>query len=92
MDWKILLLGKKPETIFEYEKALKNSQLMMWVFVVVTVFIFFGVLQQNAEVDRCWDDLKTYRMADSIIGGVPVSNCFIEDERLICTDDLSSIT
>ena len=92
MDWKIWLFGKKPHTIIEYEVVVRNYKIMMWIWVFVSLFMFFGVSQQQGEIDNCWVELQDYRMADSIIAGVPVSNCYIENNLLICDEDFSSIT
>lgn len=92
MDLKVLLFGKKPQTIKDYEVAVRNYKLMMWVWVFVSLFMFFGVSQQQEEINNCWADLETYRLADSVIAGVPVENCHIESDQLICDDLLGSIT
>lgn len=92
MDWRKWVIGVKPKDMADCERQLVNARWSMWIVAVVAVLILFGTFQQVGEVDRCWSDLKVYREADSVIAGLPVSNCFIEDDKLVCDDDFSSIT
>ncbi len=93
-DWKVLLFGKSPKTFKESKRQLKTYKFYMYLWVLVVLFILFGVVQQRAEVVDCWFELEGYRVSNfssGFLGVISDGVCFVSDDSLVCGVDNISL-
>ncbi len=96
MDWKKFLFGVVPSDVKGLKKALLHARLLFWICIVAFVFVFYGTMQMNEEINSCWNELQPYRLsnsANSFVGGFPSDDCSIDDGYVVCNiDNFSVIT